>query len=98
MVRGLRQFNIYSLVLYSRKDSVWKLADFGFTSEATSTTLQTSVDGKGTPGYRAPELVRSSKYNNKTDIWSLGCILYELAVGQKAFPDDFATFTYTTFG
>jgi serine/threonine protein kinase len=86
------------IVLYSRRDSVWKLADFGFTSEATSTTLHTSIEAKGTDGYRAPELLGSSKYNNKADIWSLGCILYELAVRQKAFHDDWATFNYKTSG
>jgi serine/threonine protein kinase len=31
---------------------------------------------------------------NKVDTWSMGCILYELAVGQKAFNDDFATYEY----
>jgi serine/threonine protein kinase len=77
---------------------VWKLADFGFTSEATSATIHTSIEAKGTPGYRAPELLGSSEYNNKADIWALGCILYELAVGQRAFYDDFATFIYKTSG
>jgi serine/threonine protein kinase len=86
------------LVLYSRRDSVWKWADFGFTSEASSGPLLSSLDGRGTPGYRAPELLQSSKYNNKADIWSLGCILYELAVGQKAFNDDFVTVAYKTSG
>ena len=72
-------------VLYSRKDSEWKLADFGFTSEGTSRSVRSSSLSRGTPGYRAPELLSDTKsvFNNKVDIWSMGCILYELAVGQK---------------
>src|SRR5437016_9498862 len=95
MVCDLRQFNIYSLVLYSRKDSVWKLADFGFTSDATSTTPQISNDARGSQGYRAPELL-SYTYNNKVDVWSMGCILYELAIGKRAFNNDFATQEYAS--
>ena len=92
--------NILDLVLYSRRDCIWKLADFGLASEATSRTLHTTIDSKGTSGYRAPELIgwEDNKFNNKVDIWSLGCILYELAVGQKAFKNDVATFEYKTFG
>jgi len=85
------------LVLYSRRHNVWKLADFGFTSEAASRILRTSNDGKGTNGYRAPELL-TGVYNNKVDIWSLGCILYELSVGQRAFNSDYATLQYKESG
>ena len=88
------------VVLYSRKDSVWKLADFGFTSEGTSRSFVYSASGRGTPGYRAPELLSdtSSTFTNKVDIWSMGCILYELAVGRKAFISDWTVFTYTSSG
>jgi serine/threonine protein kinase len=75
---------------------LWKLADFGFASEGNSSTLRTSYDAKGTSGYRVPELLIDGKpgYNNKVDIWSMGCILYELAVGRRAFYNDFATIKY----
>jgi len=45
---------------------------------------------RGTDCYRAPELLQFPKatYNNKVDIWSMGCILYEIALGQKPFNND----------
>jgi serine/threonine protein kinase len=50
---------------------------------------------RGSPGYRAPELVREmAQYSTKTDIWSLGCILYELVTYRRAFLDDFAVFRF----
>ena len=71
------------------------MADFGIASEAAAGTLHSTIDAKGTSGYRAPELIQSAaRYNNKVDIWSLGCILYELTVGHRAFTDDFHTLQY----
>jgi hypothetical protein len=54
-----------------------------------------SSDRRGTSGYRAPEFFdETPTFNNKLDIWSMGCILYELVVGQKAFRTDQAVFSY----
>lgn len=39
----------------------------------------------GTPYFMSPEINHSSKYNKKTDIWSLGCILYEMITLEKPF-------------
>ena len=74
------------------------MADFGFTSEATSTTLRIAISAKGTQGYRAPELLESEGgvFTSRADIWSMGCILYELAIGKRAFSDDLATLRYKT--
>lgn len=48
-----------------------------------------SIHKGGTEGYKAPELVNSgSTYTDKVDIWALGCIIYELATGKKAFVND----------
>ena len=39
----------------------------------------------GTDVYIAPEIHGSMPYNEKADVWALGCILYELATLQPAF-------------
>ena len=78
---------------------MWKLADFGFSSDAHSKTFVASSSSKGTSGYRAPELLEDTgHYNAKVDIWALGCILYELATNKKAFPNDWAVFQARTSG
>lgn len=83
------------LVLFCRKDRVWKIADFGLSAEATSQHPQTTLFATGTPSYRAPELlVEDPKYTNKVDLWALGCILFELTTGKKAFAGDWAVHEY----
>jgi len=68
-------------VLFSCKAGVWKLADLGFTSEGSSGTLH-SLLRRGTMAYRSPELAIGGKWNNKVDIWALGCIFYEFIYQQ----------------
>ncbi|XP_041457057.1 serine/threonine-protein kinase 36-like [Lytechinus variegatus] len=66
------------------KGGVVKLCDFGFARAMSINTLVlTSI--KGTPLYMAPELVEEKPYDHTADLWSLGCILYELFVGTPPF-------------
>ncbi|XP_039292026.1 serine/threonine-protein kinase fused [Nilaparvata lugens] len=61
-----------------------KLCDFGFArSMSTGTHVLTSI--KGTPLYMAPELIEESPYDHNADLWSLGCIAYEMIVGATPF-------------
>ena len=39
----------------------------------------------GTPYYASPEVWKDEPYNEKSDIWSLGCILYEMATFRPPF-------------
>lgn len=61
-----------------------KLCDFGLARNLTMDTyLLHSV--KGTPLYMAPEILAGKPYDQQADLWSLGCILYEILVGKPPF-------------
>lgn len=86
-------------MLYSDQDKSWKIADFGLTTEGTSRGFITTTFSRGTTGYRALELMNDERhYNNKSDIWSLGCILYELVTETKRFPTDYSLIVYSVRG
>jgi tetratricopeptide (TPR) repeat protein len=50
--------------------------------------------GRGTASYRAPELLRIDTFDESVDIWALGCVLFELVSGQRAFSDDWYVQVY----
>ncbi|CAN0307168.1 unnamed protein product, partial [Ectocarpus fasciculatus] len=39
----------------------------------------------GTPYYMSPEIFKNHPYNDKSDVWALGCLLYELLTLKHAF-------------
>jgi Protein kinase domain len=81
------------------QSNVWKVADFGCTVEGTSVRPRPTVFSRGTTGYRAPELLRTTpEFTNKTDIWALGCILYELVMAKRAFENDWEAGMYPNRG
>jgi hypothetical protein len=60
-----------------------KLADFGFARFIHSHAMIETVCG--TPLYMAPEILRSERYEISSDLWSVGCILYQCLVGRAPF-------------
>jgi NIMA (never in mitosis gene a)-related kinase len=77
--RDLKTQNIF---LTSNGDI--KIGDFGIARVLQSTydCAQTAI---GTPYYLSPEICQEKPYNQKSDIWSLGCILYEMLTLKHAF-------------
>ena len=47
-----------------------------------------SHQDKGTLSYISPEVLTGQPFNEKADIWALGCILYEMIAGKRAFDCD----------
>ncbi|XP_024220087.2 serine/threonine-protein kinase Nek2 [Halyomorpha halys] len=54
----------------------FKLGDFGLAQSEDD--CNTSDNIVGTPYYMSPEIIRGRKYDRKSDIWALGCLIYEL--------------------
>lgn len=59
-----------------------RLGDFGLCRHAPRRLGNSTLTHAGTDCYMAPEMLSSSRYGKPADMWSLGCILYELCTGQ----------------
>ncbi|XP_004706975.1 serine/threonine-protein kinase Nek8 [Echinops telfairi] len=70
-------------ILLDRHRMVVKIGDFGISKILSSKSKAYTV--VGTPCYISPELCEGKPYNQKSDIWALGCVLYELASLKRAF-------------
>ncbi|XP_055558468.1 serine/threonine-protein kinase Nek5 isoform X1 [Falco cherrug] len=71
-------------IFLSNNGKVAKLGDFGIARQLNS-TMEFAHTCVGTPYYLSPEICENQPYNNKTDIWSLGCVLYELCALKHPF-------------
>ncbi len=72
-------------------DNRVKVLDFGLAKAirhedaAGATTATHPGRMMGTPAYMSPEQIRGKTVDHRTDIWSLGCILFEMLTGQRPF-------------
>lgn len=61
-----------------------KIGDFGI-AKVLSCTVAMARTQIGTPYYMSPEICRDEPYNAKSDVWSLGCLLYEMTALEVPF-------------
>ena len=69
------------------KDGVARIIDFGL-ARVSDATVTDEGAVKGTPLYMSPEQARGAKLDCRTDLWSLGAALYEMAAGRPPFRGD----------
>lgn len=72
-----------SLAVFLGEDNSVKLGDFGLSKIMQSHDFASTY--VGTPFYMSPEICAAERYTLKSDIWSLGCIIYELCSREPPF-------------
>ena len=80
--RDIKPANIFLTQVADHKDVV-KILDFGLAAMKGEMDLLQSVSG--TPQYMSPEQVKGTNVDNRTDIYALGCVIYECLAGHRLF-------------
>jgi non-specific serine/threonine protein kinase len=89
--RGVVHLDIKPQNVRITPDDLVKVLDFGLaraiSAESGHAGLGASEDGTvvGTLGYMSPEQVRGDALDHRTDLWAMGCVLYECLAGRAVF-------------
>ncbi len=82
--RDVKLQNILIDAMPERPEHVY-LSDFGLSKKMSSTGLTASGEFLGTPDYCAPEQIRSTSVDGRTDQYALGCVAFALLTGTAPF-------------
>ena len=85
--RDIKPQNLFISSLPGQTAPIVKVLDFGIAKmvEGSDTTLTGKGLALGSPRYMAPEQVRAQPLSAQTDIYALGCVIYEMLTGEPVF-------------
>lgn len=86
--RGVVHRDIKPANLFLQNDGRVKICDFGIARLVDATQVTGTGVSIGTPRYMAPEQFEGLTVDYRTDLYSFGCVLYELLSGAPVFPGD----------
>ena len=87
--KGIVHCDIKPTNIIITDDGVVKIVDFGIARIASQEKLISPDRTTGTIAYMSPEQISNSNIDNRTDIWSLGVIFYEILTNQMPFQDSY---------
>jgi len=71
-----------------------KLADMGIARLLSPEALTATITVRGTPRYVSPEQARGDPVDSRADLYSLGCVLFEMLTGRTPFEGNLAALSY----
>lgn len=83
IISDMKTSNIF---VFAPDAQIVKIADFGISKILDPASLTATM--VGTPFYLAPEMCSNQSYGYPSDMWSLGCLIYEILEGHRAFESD----------
>ncbi len=97
IARGLSRAHYHGIIhrdikpanILIASDGVAKIVDFGLAKLAGLTKLTRAGSTMGTPAYMSPEQLRGKTVDQRSDIWALGTVLYEMLSGRQPFMGEY---------